>query len=333
MTRPAAAGVALGAGLFFLTGLGARSEPSVLAELPVEKARVREIAITFDDLPAVSVAKGDPASLALFTDRLLANFTSNQVPVVGFVNEGKLTVQGEGLGGQAARIALLAKWLSAGFELGNHTYSHRSLNDLALEDFEADVVRGEPATAALLGSRGGVLRYFRHPFLQVGLELNKRKAFEAWVNARGYTVAPVTIDNDDYIFAAVYANALKASDPALAQRTAEAYLKYMDAVFDFNEGLAQALFGRPIRHVLLLHANELNADHVGRLFERLRQRHYQFVPLAQALEDPAYASLDTYVGRWGISWMHHWEQAMGRPRTGSPDAPAWVSESYEKARR
>ncbi len=333
MTWPAATRVALGAGLFSLTGLGARSEPSVFAGLPPEQALVREIAITFDDLPAVSVAKGDPASLALFTDRLLANFTSNQVPVVGFVNEGKLTVQGEGLEGQAARIALLAKWLSAGFELGNHTYSHRSLNDLAIEDFEADVVRGEPATAALLGGRGGLLRYFRHPFLQVGLDLNKRHAFEAWAKARGYTVAPVTIDNDDYIFAAVYAHALKASNPQLAQRTAEAYLKYMDAVFDFNEGLAQSLFGRPIRHVLLLHANELNADHVGRLFERLRQRRYQFVPLAQALEDSAYSSPDAYVGRWGISWMHHWEQAMGRPRTGSPDPPAWVSETYEKARR
>ncbi len=325
--------VALGTGFFFLVALGARREPPVLAGHPPEQGLVRELAVTFDDLPAVSVAKGDPASLSSFTDRLLANFTVSQVPVVGFVNEGKLTVAGEDLEGQSARIALLAKWLSAGFELGNHTYSHRSLNDLPLEEFEADVVRGEPATAAVLGGHGLKLRYFRHPFLQVGLDLNKRLAFEAWVKARGYTVAPVTIDNDDYIFAALYANALKAGDPALAQRTAEAYLNYMDAVFDFNEGLAQALFGRPIRHVLLLHANELNADHAGRLFDRLRQRRYRFVPLAQALEDPAYGSPDTYVGRWGISWMHHWEQAMGRPRSGSPDPPSWVSEAYEKARR
>jgi peptidoglycan/xylan/chitin deacetylase (PgdA/CDA1 family) len=279
------------------------------------------------------VAKGDPPSLAVVTDRLLSNFTAHRIPVVGFVNEGKLTVQGEGLDGQDARLALLRKWLDQGFELGNHTYSHRSLNELPIEEFEADVVRGEPATAALMGSHGRKLRYFRHPFLQVGLGLDKRLAFEAWLWARGYTVAPVTIDNDDYIFAAVYANALKAGEAASARRAAEAYLKYMDAVFDFHEGLSQSLFGRPIRHVLLLHANELNADHSGRLFERLRQRNYEFVPLARALEDPAYGSPDAYVGRSGISWMHHWEQAMGRPRTGAPDPPPWVSDAYEKGRK
>lgn len=293
----------------------------------------REIAVTFDDLPAVSVATGDPVSLAAFTERLLANFTAHAVPVVGFVNEGKLAVSGEGLKGHAARIALLRMWVSRGFELGNHTYSHRSLNNLLIEEFQADVVRGEPVTAALLGAHGDALRYFRHPFLQVGLDLEKRRAFESWLLARGYIIAPVTMDNDEYMFAAVYANALKAGDADLARRTAEAYLAYMDRVFSFNEGLSQSLFGRPIRHVLLLHANELNADHSGRLFERLKQRGYGFVTLERALLDPAYASADNYVGRWGISWLHHWELAMGRPRTGSPDPPAWLTEAYEKGRR
>jgi hypothetical protein len=167
----------------------------------------------------------------------------------------------------------------------------------------------------------------------VGLDLGKRRAFEAWLLSRGYTVAPVTIDNDDYIFASVYANALKAGDPETARKAAEAFLKYMDTVFDFHEGLSQSLFGRPIRQVLLLHANELNADYSGRLFERLRQRHYEFVTLARALEDPAYGSPDAYVGRFGISWLHHWEQTMGRPRTGAPDPPPWVSEAYEKGRK
>ncbi len=333
MRLRAASCLALCAGL----GLSASSAwpvgPVVGSQPASEASPAREVAITFDDLPAVSVAKGDPASLAVFTDRLLLNFTAASVPVVGFVNAGKLTVPGEGLDGQDARLALLRKWLAKGFELGNHTYSHRSLNELGIEEFEADVVRGEPAIAALMGSQGRKLRYFRHPFLHVGLDPGKRRAFEAWLAARGYTVAPVTIDNDDYIFAAVYANALKAGDPESARRAAEAYLKYMDAVFDFHEGLSLSLFGRPIRHVLLLQANELNADYSGRLFERLRKRNYEFVTLARALEDPAYASPDAYVGRSGISWMHHWEQTMGRPRTGAPDPPPWVGEAYEKGRK
>jgi peptidoglycan-N-acetylglucosamine deacetylase len=104
-------------------------------------------------------------------------------------------------------------------------------------------------------------------------------------------------------------------------------------VFDFAEGLSNGLFSRPIRHILLLHANELNADHALELFDRLSRRGYRFVTLERALEDPAYGSPDHYVGRWGISWMHHWEQALGRARTGAPDPPAWVGEAYEKGRR
>jgi len=333
VTSRAVSCLALCAGLGLTASSAWSRDPGLRSQPASAAAPAREIAITFDDLPAVSVAKGDPASLAVFTDRLLLNFATSQVPVVGFVNEGKLTVPGEGLDGQDARLALLRKWLAKGFELGNHTYSHRSLNQVAIEEFEADVVRGEPATAALMGSQGRKLRYFRHPFLHVGLDLGKRQAFEAWLLSRGYAVAPVTIDNDDYIFAAVYANALKAGDPESARRAAEAYLKYMDAVFDFHEGLSLSLFGRPIRHVLLLHANELNADYSGKLFERLRKRNYEFVTLSRALEDPAYGSPDAYVGRWGISWMHHWEQTMGRPRTGAPDPPPWVSEAYEKGRK
>jgi hypothetical protein len=182
--------------------------------------------------------------------------------------------------------------------------------------------------------RHEVLRYFRHPFLQVGLELEKRERLrETGCFGAGLHGGAVTIDNDEYIFAAVYAAALKAGDRATAGRTAEAYLTYMDSVFAFNEGLSQDLFGRPIRLILLVHANQLNADHSGALFARLKQRGYAFVTLDRALEDPAYASPDRYVGRWGISWMHHWEQAMGRKRTGSPDPPVWITEAYEKGRR
>jgi peptidoglycan/xylan/chitin deacetylase (PgdA/CDA1 family) len=307
----------------------AANQPAAPSPSPL----AREIAVTFDDLPAVSVVNGNTSALAEFTDRLLANFARHAVPVVGFVNEGKLSVQGEGLEGKSARTALLLKWVKAGLDLGNHTYSHRSLNDLPIEEFEADVVRGEAATLALLGTFQKGLRYFRHPFLHVGLDLQKRTAFETWLKGRGYTVAPVTVDNADYVFAAVYASALRGGDAPLARKTADAYVAHMQAAFDFHEDLSQTLFGRPIRHVLLLHANELNADHVGRVFDALRARGYQFVNLARALEDPAFASPDTYVGRAGLSWLHHWEATVGKPRTNFADPPKWVMDLYEKGRR
>jgi hypothetical protein len=57
------------------------------------------------------------------------------------------------------------------------------------------------------------------------------------------------------------------------------------------------------------------------------------VTLEEALKDEAYARPDTYVGAWGISWLHHWELTEGRPRSPSPDPPAWISTAYAALQR
>jgi peptidoglycan/xylan/chitin deacetylase (PgdA/CDA1 family) len=293
----------------------------------------RSVAVTFDDLPGVSLVSSDVAPLRENTRKLLAGFREHAVPVVGFVNEGKLTVEGETPADVEARTAVLEMWTEAGFELGNHTFSHRSLNRTALEEFQADVIRGEPVTRRLLEKRGRKLRYFRHPFLQVGLELPKRRAFEAFLAERGYTIAPVTIDNDEWIYAAIYADALRRKDAEAAAQIGADYLRYMESVFAFVEEVSRVLTGREIRQILLVHANALNADYFPRLALAMKARGYRFITLAEALADEAYALPDTYVGQWGISWLHHWETTAGKKRSPSPDPPAWVLKAHEALSR
>jgi peptidoglycan/xylan/chitin deacetylase (PgdA/CDA1 family) len=295
------------------------------------QAPQRSVAVTFDDLPA-NPAGTLSSALPVWRDmtaKLLAAFRTAEMPVIAFVNENKLDVAGETAADRAARIAVLGMWTDAGFELGNHTYSHPSLNRTLLEDFQNDVVRGEPVTRELLEARGKKLRYFRHPFLQVGLELEKRRAFEAFLKRRGYTIAPVTIDNDEWIYAAVYADALRKGEVARAARVAEDYLRYMMEVVEFIEGVSRTLVGREIAQVLLVHANQLNADHFGALAGRIKDRGYRFVTLDEALRDPAYQRPDSYVGAWGISWLHHWEITEGRERSPSPDPSDWITRAYQ----
>lgn len=294
-------------------------------------AAERSVAVTFDDLPGPSagLVSNRVEDLREMTRKLLASFREHGVPVVGFVNEGKLVVDGETQADALARTAVLKSWLAAGLELGNHTYSHHDLNTTPLEEFEADVVRGEPVTRGLLAELGLKLRYFRHPFLHVGLDLEKRRAFEAFLAARGYTIAPVTIDNDEYVYAFVYSAALRRGDRAMASKVGTDYLRYMEAVVAFCEEVSRNLLGREIRQTLLLHANALNADYFGRLAESLKARGYRFITLSEALEDEAYARPDTYVGRWGFSWLHHWELTAGKKRSPSPDPPDWVTKAYE----
>ncbi len=301
----------------------------VLGGLAAAAPAPREVCVTFDDLPVGGVLRHDVASSRAITAKLIAAIVAHHVPAIGFVNEGKL----EGARGvDPARVALLREWLDAGLELGNHTYSHIDAHTHSLEQVEADVVRGEPVTRDLLSARGMTLRFFRHPFLHTGRTLLVKQGLEAFLAARGYRVAPVTIDNDEYIFAAAYDRASARGDRALMRRVVEGYVPYMEAKFEFFERNSRDLFGYEMRQVLLLHVNPLNADHFDSLARMIERRGYRFVPLDRALEDPAYRSADTFTGPGGITWLHRWALTRGVAReffAGEPEVPGFVAKAAQ----
>jgi len=179
----------------------------------------REVAVTFDDLPVAGTR--DIAVQREITRKLLHSIASNKVPAIGFVNENKLL---DGGVRDERRVALLQQWLDAGLDLGNHSFSHPDLHRVALEDFQDDVIRGEETTRRLLMRQGRALNYFRHPFLHSGRDLETQRKLEAFLASRGCRVAPVTIDNSDWIFASAYVKASDKLDQQMMQRIASAYL-------------------------------------------------------------------------------------------------------------
>lgn len=278
----------------------------------------RAVAFTLDDLPASR--SGSLEDIRWITTRLLAHLGSSGITATGFVNEMKLEVPGE----EAERTALLAAWLDAGHDLGNHTYSHRRLYDTPLEEFKEEVLKGERVTRRLLAERGRRPRYFRHPTLNTGPDSATRAAFEEFLAAHGYAVAPVTIDNDEYLHAAAFDRARARRDRAAMDRLGRDYLRYMTEVFDFYERLSRRLHGRDIPQVLLLHANALNAEYLDDLAGIMRGRGYRFVTLDQAMTDPAYRATDAYVGRRGLSWLQRWAITRDEAPGEQPAAPDWV---------
>ena len=281
----------------------------------------RAVAVTFDDLP---LTRMNPKTWRQTTAKLLASITAQRVPAIGFVNEAKL-YEHEQL--DTARVALLQMWLEAGLELGNHSFSHPDLHRIELAAYKKDILRGEEITKQLLAARRMQPRYFRHPYLHTGTSLAVKRMVEDFLREHDYAVAPVTIDNSEWIFAHAYVLADERGDTELQRRVGEAYVPYMERKFEFYEQQSRALFGREIRQTLLLHANLLNADYFAALATSLIKRGYAFITLEEALRDEAYGSPDTYIGPAGLSWLQRWAMTAGKEKTffaGEPRAPEFV---------
>lgn len=293
-------------------------------------AEARRIAITVDDLPwaalAVDDGGGAPVDLGAQHAALMAALRARPVPLTGFVNAGKLIVDGAP---DPVREGMLRDWLDAGAELGNHTWGHVDLHAVGVEVFCADVARGDPALRRLLAERDGVPRWFRHPYLRAGRTAEDKQAVVDCLAALGYRVAPVTVDNSDWIWARAYRRCLDAADGCAGalERLRADYVPYLLAKLAYYDDLAHRHLGGPIPQVLLLHANELNAATWTTLIDALAARQWQVVPLEVVLQHPAYTRVDGYSGAFGPSWIHRWMMADGHPPGrygGEPATPPWV---------
>jgi peptidoglycan/xylan/chitin deacetylase (PgdA/CDA1 family) len=289
--------------------------------VPGPPAAGRVVAITIDDLPVTQVSVS--SEWASVTGRLLAALRRFGVGAVGFVNENKLYVDGAL---DSTRVALLGAWLAAGQELGNHTFAHRSAHAAPLEQYLDGIARGEVVTRTLGERAGRPLRYFRHPQLHTGRSLEYRRGVERFLAGRGYTVAPVTVDNQEWVYARAYVVAQARGDSALVRRVVADYVRHLYTAFAYSESLSRSLFGREVPLVLLLHANEINADYLGVILERLQSRGYRFAPLERVLADPAYRSRDVYVGPTGPSWLIRWAVSRGVEPPAEPREDGYVAE-------
>lgn len=305
--------------------------PLLLLSLAVHATEVdRRIAVTIDDLPWARVDTILPADLQARHAALMAQLRQADVPVVGFVNENKLEVDGQV---QPARVQMLRDWLDAGYGLGNHTYSHMDLNARGVAAFQQDFLRGEQVLRPLLAERGQRPQWMRHPYLRAGRTAEDRAAMDGFFRDHGYRVAPVTVDNGEWVWAFAYANVMNEQPPSAAREATLAqlrkgYVPYMLNKLDYYERQSQALLGYALPQVWLMHANELNAATFAELVAATRRRGYRFITLEEALLDPAYArGAEGYNGRYGPSWLHRWAMAENKPKdfyAGEPVVPAWV---------
>jgi peptidoglycan-N-acetylglucosamine deacetylase len=261
-----------------------------------------EIAVTVDDLPAHGPLVPGLDRLAI-AERLLAAFRAHHLPpVYGFVN-------GKKVDDDPTLEAVLQRWVAAGNLLGNHTYSHPSLNDHALPDYLADLDRGEDILARV--APPGTWHYFRYPFLFEGDTAEKRHGVREHLTSRDYSIAEVTIDADDWAFNPPYARCTAQGDMATLASLRRELVKVHVEELDRMRTLGLALTGREVRQVLLLHVGVAESETIDELLTAYEHAGAVWVTLDRALADPIFADPPDLLARYGAAFPYRVAKARG----------------------
>jgi peptidoglycan-N-acetylglucosamine deacetylase len=243
------------------------------------QASAPELAITMDDLPVHGTLPPGETRLSV-AQKILAAFKAAGVPeVYGFIN-------GYQLEREPGSEAALSAWTAAGYPLGNHTLSHRNLNQISAQEFDAEVERNEETLRRFGG--GQLRKWLRYPYLAEGNDPAKRDSARAVLARRGYRIAAVTMDYSDWQWNDAYIRCLAPGKEAELAALEGAYLDNVRESARRSRTLSRALYGRDVPYVLLTHIGAFNARIMPRVLEAYRQEGFRFTTLEAAQRDSVY---------------------------------------------
>jgi len=255
-----------------------RGEPPHSSER--SKAEPIQVAVTVDDLPVHGPTPPGVTRMAMI-ERLLVAFAAHALPPVhGFVN-------GKRVDDDPATEAVLRRWVAAGHELGNHSWSHPSLNSTALEAYLADVRKGEEILARVAPRQ--TWKVFRYPFLQQGDTVEKRDGVRRFLEETGYVVADVTIDADDWAYSPPFVRCAERGDQSTLTALRRSFVRGHVEELRRIRAVTRMLAGREVPQVLLLHAGAADADSIDALLTAFEAEGARWISLREALADPFYA--------------------------------------------
>lgn len=238
------------------------------------------MAITFDDLPAHGSLPPHETRLQVAESILKTLEAEKMPPVYGFINA-------VGVSSTPKEEVVLKAWRAAGQPLGNHTWSHPSLEAVSAGAFEQEIAKNEPMLKKYMD--GQDWHWFRYPFLYEGETLEKRRAVRGWLAGHGYRIAEVNMDFGDYLWNDPYARCSAKGDKAAITRLHDSYLATADEYVGVFRKASAMVYGRDVKYILLMHIGAFDARMLPELLALYRARGFSFISLEEAEKDPAYA--------------------------------------------
>ncbi len=256
-----------------------------------QQSEVKEIAITFDNLPATT-SFGFSDQQAINED-ILDALRTHKVTATGFV-------VGDAIEGH---FDLLGSWLNDGHTLGSMTLSNQDLHDVDPGRFFEDAKMGADMIEPMLDGFGQKKRYFRFPFLHYGSTDKIKNQATSFFRSRSVVIAHASIVPEDYLYDFNIQKLGRRPDSTRLERIGDEYLHHIFDVVAEAEGSAEELRGRPVRQILLLRANRINGYFLPDILAGLQERGYQFVTLDRALSDDVYRMEEHYTDGRGIGFL------------------------------
>src|SRR6267143_1274982 len=235
-----------------------------------------QIALTLDDptLKLGSVLKWQEASA-----RILKAIAAKDVRAALFVCGMRLD--------DADGAKLLTAWDQAGHLICNHSYSHKFYGEqTSYADFAVDFLKNEKVIAPYHNRTA----LFRYPFLKEGYTADKRDRFRVLLKERGYRVGHVTIDASDWYVSQRFVDRLSKQPKAPVAPYRDYLVAHLLDRAAFYRQLALDVFGRDVRHTLLMHFNPLNAFVLPDVMNAFEAAGWQWIDASLAFEDPVFRS-------------------------------------------
>jgi peptidoglycan/xylan/chitin deacetylase (PgdA/CDA1 family) len=278
----------------------------------------QKLAITMDDLPLNGILPPGVTRTETARDVVAILKKRHVPPVYGFINAQR--VEGNPDGAEALKL-----WAAAE-PVGNHTYSHMDLEQNSAEAFEREIDENEPVLELLkLDSPGGSANddwhWLRYPYLHEGDTVEKRRAVRAYLKTRGYQIAQVTLDWEDYMWNTAYTRCVEKNDAKSIEWLRTSYLSTASDFLDLGREQAKLIYGREINYVLLMHLGAFSSAILPDALDLLKKKGFKLVTLQEAESDSIYQG-DPDVGLHDAgTLLDQWMQVKGIKYPQHTDKP------------
>ncbi len=163
--------------------------------------------------------------------------------------------------------------ISNGHILGNHTYFHKDLKKVSIQEYQEDISNCQKKIKEKFSY---TMKYFRYPYLRRG-DQKKYQAMTKYLKDNKYVDGFVTVDSSEWYLSGLLEDAIRKKKKVDFDKLGDFYVMTMMDSVNFYHKRAKELKLKKFAHSLLIHDNDLSALYLGKLLKRLKQEGWTFI--------------------------------------------------------